>query len=41
MGATSRQYLSELEAGQKRNPSVVVLRKLAKALDVPVARLLE
>jgi len=33
-------YLSELEAG-KRNPSIVVLEKLATALSVPPARLLD
>jgi hypothetical protein len=31
---------AELEVGLKRNRSLVVLRKLAKALDVPVADLL-
>jgi transcriptional regulator with XRE-family HTH domain len=34
-------YLSELEAGLKTNPGLETLRKLAKALGVPVARLLE
>ena len=34
-------YLAELEACLKRNPSLVVLRKLAKALGVPVTELLE
>jgi transcriptional regulator with XRE-family HTH domain len=35
-------YISSLEAGEKKNPSVKVLRKLAKALGgVPVVRLLE
>ena len=33
-------YLAELEDGLKRNPSLVVLRKPAKALGVPVAELL-
>jgi transcriptional regulator with XRE-family HTH domain len=34
-------YLSELEAGRKRNPGIETLRKIAKALGVPVAELLE
>ena len=33
-------YLAELEAGKKRNPSLAVLKKLAKALGVPVTELL-
>ena len=33
-------YLAELEAGLKKNPSLAVLRKLAKALGVPVTELL-
>jgi transcriptional regulator with XRE-family HTH domain len=36
----SRSYLAAIEAGHKRNPSLVVLQKLAKALRVPVAELL-
>ena len=37
----SRGYLADLEAGHRKNPSVPVLRRIAKALDVPVGRLLE
>jgi transcriptional regulator with XRE-family HTH domain len=33
-------YVSQLEAGKKKNPSLDVLQKLAKALGVPVAELL-
>lgn len=33
-------YLAELEAGKKKNPSLAVLQRLAKALGVPVAELL-
>jgi transcriptional regulator with XRE-family HTH domain len=33
-------YLSLLESGKKKNPSLAVLRRLAKALAVPVAELL-
>jgi putative transcriptional regulator len=33
-------YLAELEAGKKKNPSLGVLKKLAKALGVPVTELL-
>jgi transcriptional regulator with XRE-family HTH domain len=36
----SRSYLAAIEAGHKKNPSLVVLQKLAKALGVPVAELL-
>ena len=34
-------YLAELESGKKKNPSLDVLKRLAKALGVPVAALLE
>jgi len=34
-------YLAELETGKKRNPSLDVLKRLAKALDVPLPELLE
>jgi transcriptional regulator with XRE-family HTH domain len=34
-------YISDLEAGTKRNPSVAILRKIARALGVPVTELLE
>jgi transcriptional regulator with XRE-family HTH domain len=36
----SRSYLAAIEPGHKRNPSLVVLQKLAKALGMPVAKLL-
>lgn len=36
----SKAYLSGLEAG-KRNPSIVVLEKLATVFGVPPARLLD
>ena len=34
-------YVSHLEKGLKKNPSLPTLKKLAKALDVNVAALLE
>ncbi len=34
-------YISQLEIGLRKNPSLPVLRKLAKALGVPLARLVE
>ena len=34
-------YIGHLERGLKKNPSLPTLRKLAKALGVPVAALLE
>src|SRR5262249_20310733 len=37
----SRGYLADLEAGHRANPSVPTLRRLAKALGVPVTRLVE
>jgi len=37
----SRGYLAALEAGHKKNPSLAVLQRLAKALGVPVTELLE
>jgi transcriptional regulator with XRE-family HTH domain len=37
----SRGYLADLEAGHRKNPSVAVLRRLAKALGVPVTELLK
>ena len=33
-------YISELEAGREKNPGIETLRKLAKALGVPLAELL-
>ncbi len=36
----ARGYLAQLEAGHKQNPSVPTLRRLAKALGVPVTELL-
>jgi transcriptional regulator with XRE-family HTH domain len=36
----SQAYLSRLEAGVQKNPSVAVLRRLARALAVPVTSLL-
>lgn len=36
----SQGYLSDLEARQKKNPGIETLRKIAKALGVPVAELL-
>jgi len=36
----SQAYVASLEAGSKKNPSLAVLRRIAKALGVPVAELL-
>lgn len=36
----TRGYLAQLEAGHKTNPSLPMLRKIAKALGVPVTELL-
>jgi transcriptional regulator with XRE-family HTH domain len=37
----SQGYVSKLEVGDQKNPSIAVLKRLAKALGVPVAELLE
>jgi len=37
----SKNYITMLEAGARKNPSLPVLKKLAKALGVPVTELLE
>ncbi len=37
----SQGYLAALEVGLKTNPSLATLKKLAKALRVPVTELLE
>jgi len=37
----SRAYITMLESGVRKTPSVPMLRRLAKALGVPVAELLE
>ncbi len=34
-------YIAQLEGGTKKNPSLAVLQRLAKALGVPVTELLE
>jgi transcriptional regulator with XRE-family HTH domain len=36
----SQGYLSDLEARQKKNPGIETLRKIARALGVPVTELL-
>jgi transcriptional regulator with XRE-family HTH domain len=37
----AQAYISEMEAGQKKNPGIETLRKLARALKVTVGELLE
>lgn len=34
-------YIAQLETGRKKNPSLLVLKRLAKALGVSVTELLE
>jgi transcriptional regulator with XRE-family HTH domain len=36
-----RTYIVKLESGDKRNPSLEILKRLARALGVPVTDLLE
>jgi transcriptional regulator with XRE-family HTH domain len=35
----TRPYVTMLETGAKKNPSLVILKRLAKALNVPVTDL--
>ena len=37
----TRPYITMLEAGVKKNPSLAILKRLAKALGVAVTELLE
>ena len=37
----TRSHLSLLEAGHRKNPSLEILKRLARALGVPVGELLE
>jgi len=37
----TKPYLSQLETGKRKNPSLPVLKRLARALGVPVTALLE
>lgn len=37
----ARGYLADIEAGHRKNPSLPVLKRLARALAVPVTALLE
>jgi transcriptional regulator with XRE-family HTH domain len=37
----TRSYIALLETGRKKNPSLVILQRLAKALRAPVTALLE
>jgi transcriptional regulator with XRE-family HTH domain len=36
----SRNYVARLEMGDRKNPSLAILKRLAKALGVPVTALL-
>lgn len=38
--SVGRTYIVKLESGDKKNPSLDTLKKLAKALGVPVTELL-
>jgi transcriptional regulator with XRE-family HTH domain len=37
----SRSYLAKLEAGHSKNPSLLILGRLAKALNIALSELLE
>ena len=37
----SQAYIASIEAGSRKNPSLAILQKLAKALGVPVTELLQ
>ena len=34
-------YITQLETGQRKNPSLAILKRIARALGVPVTELLE
>ena len=40
MAGVTNPYITLLETGQRKNPSLAVLKRLAKALGVPVTTLL-
>ena len=37
----TRSYLAKMETGEKSNPSIAILQRLAKALRVPITELLQ
>ena len=37
----ARSYIALIETGRKKNPSLDILKRLARALSVPVTELLE
>jgi transcriptional regulator with XRE-family HTH domain len=37
----ARSYVALIESGRKKNPSLEILKRLARALGVPVGELLE
>jgi transcriptional regulator with XRE-family HTH domain len=37
----TRAYITQLETGERKNPSLDVLKRLARALGVPMTELLE
>ncbi len=37
---TTGAYIAQIEGGARKNPSIAVLQRLAKALGVPVTELL-
>ncbi|MDA2910410.1 helix-turn-helix domain-containing protein [Nitrospiraceae bacterium AH_259_D15_M11_P09] len=40
-GGVTKPYVSQLESGARKNPSLATLKRLAKALGVPVAELMK
>lgn len=38
---TTTAYVSMLESGKRKNPSLAILKRLARALGVPVTELVE
>ena len=37
----TKNYVTMLERGKRKNPSLAILKRIADVLDVPVGRLLE
>ena len=40
LSGVAQGYISQMEAGEKKNPGIETLKKIARALGVPVTELL-
>lgn len=41
LSGVSKSYISSIERGLKSNPSILILEKLSKALNIPLTNLIE